>query len=90
MAHHRFITRVVAAAAVAALFSVPAALPAAQATRAKAPVEITFWSWVPKIQTAIDLFNKTHSLVSVVPLIIAFIFLQRFWNNSLTLGTSAG
>ena len=32
----------------------------------------------------------TGSLISVVPLIIAFIFLQRFWNNSLTLGTSAG
>lgn len=32
----------------------------------------------------------TGSLISVVPLVIAFIFLQRFWNNSLTLGTSAG
>ena len=32
----------------------------------------------------------TGSLVSVVPLIIACVFLQCFWNSSPTLGTSAG
>jgi ABC-type maltose transport system permease subunit len=29
------------------------------------------------------------SLVSVIPLVLAFLTLQRYWNNSLTLNTTA-
>jgi len=32
----------------------------------------------------------TGALISVVPLVIAFLTLPRYWNNSLTLNTSAG
>lgn len=40
-------------------------MPQVHAATAKAPVEISFWSWVPGIQNAIDLFNKTHADVHV-------------------------
>lgn len=29
------------------------------------PVNLTFWSWVPNLQTSVDLFNKTHSNIHV-------------------------
>jgi multiple sugar transport system permease protein len=32
----------------------------------------------------------TGSLISVVPLIIAFIFLQRYWQSGLTAGSVKG
>ncbi|HVA91255.1 MAG TPA: carbohydrate ABC transporter permease [Chloroflexota bacterium] len=32
----------------------------------------------------------TGALISVIPLVIAFLTLQRYWNNSLTLNTTAG
>ena len=32
----------------------------------------------------------TGALISVIPLVLAFLTLQRYWNNSLTLNTSAG
>ena len=28
-------------------------------------VNLTFWSWVPNLQTSVDLFNKTHSNIHV-------------------------
>jgi len=54
-----------AATLTAACLLAPSALPIANAHVAKAPVEISFWSWVPNIQTAIDLFNKTHPNIHV-------------------------
>jgi multiple sugar transport system substrate-binding protein len=55
----------ISTAAAAAMLVAPAVLPQAHAATAKAPVEITFWSWVPKIQTAIDLFNRSHPTIHV-------------------------
>jgi multiple sugar transport system permease protein len=56
-------------------------------------VGLAFWNGLtnqPGVNTVTYVQVITGSLVSVVPLVIAFIFLQRFWNNSLTLSTSAG
>lgn len=56
-------------------------------------VGLAFWNGLtnqPGVNTVTYAQVITGSLISVVPLIIAFVFLQRFWNNSLTLSTSAG
>src|SRR2546423_14460383 len=31
----------------------------------RAPVTLTFWSWVPHLQDEVDLFNKTHPDIQV-------------------------
>lgn len=63
----RSIATLIAATAASALLVLPAALPGAHAQRAKAPVELKFWSWVPSagLQPAIDQFNKTHPTIHV-------------------------
>jgi multiple sugar transport system permease protein len=56
-------------------------------------VGLAFWNGLtnqPGVNTVTYVQVITGALISVVPLVIAFIFLQRYWNNSLTLGTSAG
>ena len=56
-------------------------------------VGLAFWNGLtnqPGTNTVTYVQVITGSVISVVPLVIAFIFLQRYWNNSLTLGTSAG
>src|SRR5664280_988051 len=35
------------------------------ATPAKAPVSLTFWSWVPGLQHEVDLFNQSHPAIKV-------------------------
>lgn len=60
----RSLLTIVAAAAAAALLVAPGILPV-HAQSANAPVEITFWSWVPKLQPAIDQFNQTHPGIHV-------------------------
>lgn len=34
-------------------------------TSSQGVVNLTFWSWVPNLQTSVDLFNKTHSNIHV-------------------------
>src|ERR1035437_6390088 len=36
-----------------------------QAAPAKAPVSITFWSWVPKLQDEVTMFEKAHPNIKV-------------------------
>lgn len=38
---------------------------ARRATRSGGVVELTFWSWVPNIDRAVDLFNETHDDIQV-------------------------
>jgi multiple sugar transport system substrate-binding protein len=48
--------------------TVPAAKPTVAPTAAPTPaqpVEITFWSWVPDIQTQVDEWNQTHPNIKV-------------------------
>jgi multiple sugar transport system permease protein len=56
-------------------------------------VGLAFWNGLtnqPGVNTVTYVQVITGSLISVVPLLIAFVFLQRFWNNSLTLSTTLG
>ena len=38
---------------------------ATPAPTSSGPVNLTFWSWVPNIQTSVDLFNSTHPGIHV-------------------------
>jgi multiple sugar transport system substrate-binding protein len=65
----RSIRRLVTAAAVVAgvcVATVPSlALGGQRAKAAQAPVQITFWSWVPNIQTQVNQFNASHPDIQV-------------------------
>src|SRR5438552_6807856 len=39
--------------------------PTTSPSSSSGPVNLNFWSWVPNIQTSIDLFNSTHPGVHV-------------------------
>ena len=39
--------------------------PTASTPTSSGPVNLTFWSWVPNIQTSVDLFNSTHPGIHV-------------------------
>lgn len=56
-------------------------------------VGLAFWNGLtnqPGTNTVTYVQVITGSLISVVPLVLAFLFLQRYWNNTLTLNTTAG
>lgn len=56
-------------------------------------VGLAFWNGLtnqPGVNNVTNVQVITGAMISVVPLVLAFVFLQRYWNNSLTLGTSAG
>lgn len=62
----RWMTAMGAAAAVVAAMSPVGPAFAAKPAKATKPVTITFWSWVPGIGNAVNLFNKTHPGIHVV------------------------
>ncbi len=55
----------VRAAVVAVLLATTLTAGTTHATPAKAPVNITFWSWVPHLQDEVTMFNNSHSDVHV-------------------------
>ena len=52
-------------AAAAALLASTLGAGVGQAAPGKAPVSITFWSWVPKLQDEVNLFEKSHPDIKV-------------------------
>lgn len=54
-----------AAAFVATALTVAGCTPADEQPTADQPVEITFWSWLPDIQTTIDKFEAAHPEITV-------------------------
>ena len=50
---------------VAAITLLATTLGVGHAAPAKAPVTITFWSWVPKLQDEVNLFEKSHPDIKV-------------------------
>ncbi len=59
-------TRSLVAALVIAGVAVAGAAPhSARAQQPRATVNLTFWSWVPNLNTSVDLFNSTHPGIHV-------------------------
>lgn len=57
--------RAAALLALVALLAVLAGPPVVRAQQPRATVTLTMWSWVPNIQSVLNLYNKTHSGVVV-------------------------
>lgn len=57
--------RLGALVALIALVGVMAGPSVARAQQPRAVVNLTFWSWVPNLNTSVDLFNKTHPTIHV-------------------------
>lgn len=57
--------RALAAVAAATAFAVAGTPAAANAAADASPVTLTFWSWVPGIQSQVALFNKSHPSIHV-------------------------
>jgi len=61
----RWTWRLAAGVALASLALVGSAPLAATARQPRATVNLTFWSWVPNLNTSVDLFNRTHPGIHV-------------------------
>lgn len=61
----RFTAACFALAVVVALAACGGSSTATTPSGSSGPVNLTFWSWVPNIQTSIDLFNQTHPGIHV-------------------------
>lgn len=57
--------RIGALCAVVAMLGVVAGPAVAHARQSRAVVNLTLWSWVPNLNTSVDLFNKTHPGIHV-------------------------
>jgi multiple sugar transport system substrate-binding protein len=55
----------IAALALVTCMVAPLGAPGSAAAPAKAPVTLTFWTWVPNIQTEVNLFQKSHPGITV-------------------------
>jgi len=63
--HKQKTRRLAAGVALASLALVGSAPLAATARQPRATVNLTFWSWVPNLNTSVDLFNRTHPGIHV-------------------------
>jgi len=64
-ARTRWLCRLAAAVALTSLAVASAAPLPARAQRSRATVNLTIWSWVPKLDTAVAVFNSTHPGIHV-------------------------
>jgi multiple sugar transport system substrate-binding protein len=65
MQHRSALARLCRAGAVAVLLATTLSAGISHATPVKAPVSLTFWSWVPNLQDEVTLFNQSHPGIKV-------------------------
>ena len=65
MQHRSALARLSRAGAVAVLLATTLSAGISHASPAKAPVSLTFWSWVPNLQDEVTLFNQSHPDIKV-------------------------